>query len=526
MNAEEERSRSLWMETPNPALPVLRQELQTDVLVIGAGIAGLVTAYELVRAGRRVTVVDRGHFGRGMTARTTAHLAFELDDFFHELIKHQGKDAARQWYQSQAASVDLLERICSEADIDCDFSRVDGYLMAAEDKDVDYLKKELQAAREAGFSDAEWVEAGTLAGQVRPAIRFPRQARFHPLKFLNGVIAALVARGASLYEQTAIRSLEEKGGIITATTPDGITLRANQVVVATNSPFHLRIPMHTKQAPYRTYAIAARVPKGAVPDILLWDTLEPAYHYVRIQPGSRDDMLIVGGEDHKTGTADDMDDRIARLEAWAREHWPAMGEVIYEWSGQVIEPADYVGFIGRSPQYREVYLVTGDSGQGMTTGAAAALILSDLMAGRGNSWAGLYEPSRKMHHGFTEYVKENVEAARHWLEHLGPGEVGSVDEIAPGHGALVKMHGKPVAAYRDEQGQLHLNSAVCTHAGCTVHWNSFEACWDCPCHGSQFSTDGEVLTGPAREPLAAVSRTDDAPRPPDRKSGGEPHRPT
>jgi glycine/D-amino acid oxidase-like deaminating enzyme/nitrite reductase/ring-hydroxylating ferredoxin subunit len=518
MNAEDERSRSLWMETSTPRLPALSRERQTDVLVIGAGITGLVTAYELARSGRSVAVVDRGHFARGMTARTTAHLSFELDDFFYELIKHQGRDAARQWYQSQAAAVDLFERICREEEVLCDLARVDGYLMAAQEKDIDYLQKELHAAREAGFSDAQWVERDTVSGQDLPAIRFPRQARFHPLKFLNGVIEALGERGAALYEDTAIMKLEEEGEVVTAVTTDGIAIRANQVLVATNSPFHLRIPMHTKQAPYRTYAIAAPVLKGAVPDMLLWDTQEPAYHYVRIQPGAETDMLIVGGEDHKTGTADDMKERISRLEAWARKRWPGIGEVTYAWSGQVNEPADYVGFIGRSPQYQKVYLATGDSGQGMTTGGVAALILPDLMAGHAHQWASLYEPKRMMHHGFGEYVKENLEAARHWIEHLAPGEVASVDEIEPGEGALMKMRGKPVAAYRDEQGQLHLRSAVCTHAGCTVHWNRFEGCWDCPCHGSQFSTDGEVLCGPATKPLDAAEGAEDAPKSRERES--------
>jgi nitrite reductase/ring-hydroxylating ferredoxin subunit len=236
---------------------------------------------------------------------------------------------------------------------------------------------------------------------------------------------------------------------------------------------------------------------------------EPGYHYVRLQPGDEVDMLIVGGEDHKSGAADDGTARIGRLEAWARERWPQMGDIAYAWSGQVYEPADYVGFIGRSPQHTEVYLVTGDSGQGMTTAGVAALLLSDLMNGRTNPWADIYEPERKMHHAVVEYLKENLEAARHWIELLGPAEADSLEEIPPGEGALVKMHGKQVAAFRDDSGELHLRSAVCTHAGCTVHWNGFERCWDCPCHGSQFSVDGEVLAGPAAKPLSPGPELED-----------------
>jgi hypothetical protein len=518
MNVEQELSRSPWMELAAPALPRLTEDAEIEVLVIGSGIAGLSAAYELGRAGRQVMVVDRGRFGRGMTARTTAHLSFELDDFFHELIKGHGREAARLWLDSQSAAVDRIETIAREEAIACDFARVDGVLVPASEKDIDDLKKELEAAHEAGFADAEWLEAGRL-GLTTPAIRFPRQGRMHPLKYLDGLSGALARLGGRRYELTAISTLEERDGWVFATTDDGHVTRARHVVVATNTPFHLMIPIHTKQAPYRTYAIGLAAPKGDIADILLWDTEEPGYHYVRLQPGDGEDLLIVGGEDHKSGTENNGKDRIARLESWARARYPAAGEVRYAWSGQVCEPADYVGFVGHSPEHQEVYVVTGDSGQGVTTGAMAGMLLRDLITGADNPWAELYAPSRQMHRGLGEYVKENMEAARHWLELATGREAGSVEEIAAGEGALVRLHGKPVAAYRDEAGELSLRSAVCTHAGCVVHWNSFERCWDCPCHGSQFSPQGEVLNGPAAKPLA-VAEGEDAHEPrADRKAG-------
>jgi glycine/D-amino acid oxidase-like deaminating enzyme/nitrite reductase/ring-hydroxylating ferredoxin subunit len=499
-SVEQERSRSLWMGEEAVELPPLSGNATADVLVIGAGIAGLVTAYELARDGRSVTVVDRGRFGRGMTARTTAHLSFELDDFYEALTDLRGRDDARRWYQSQGAAVDRIEAICREEGIACDFARVDGFLFPAEERDLDRLKKELEAARAAGFADAEWVGPGGAPGLKTPAIRFPRQGRFHPLKFLNGVIAALQRRGARLYAGTGIVSLDEKGGRVTAKTAAGAEIVATDVIVATNSPFHLKVAIHTKQAPYRTYAIAAPVVKGGVVDALLWDTLDP-YHYVRIQPGELQDVVIVGGEDHKTGEADDMTERLQRLERWAREHFPAIGAVSHSWSGQVYEPADFVGFIGRSPEHERVFLVTGDSGQGLTTAVAAALILKDLVAGRVNPWAELYDPERKITRGITEYVKENVdaakEAAKGLVAHLGGGESASLDDVAPGTGALVKIDGKVNAVYRTPSGGVTRRLAACTHAGCTVHWNGFETCWDCPCHGSQFAPDGEPLQAPA-----------------------------
>lgn len=521
MNVEQERTRSPWMEIPAPQFTPLADDAEADVLVIGAGIMGLSAAYELTLARRHVMVVDRGRFARGMSARTTAHLAFEIDDSYHELIKGHGRSAARLWYESQSAAVDRVEAICAAESIDCDFARLDGYLVPARVEDINYLRKELDAAHGVGFAAATWVEAGEPPGLDTAAIRFPRQARVHPLKYLDGLAEALRRRGARLHDLTPIAELEERGGWVIATTADGHLIRARQAVVATNSPFHLRVPVHTKQAPYRTYVVAAPVPKAAVPDILLWDTEEPGYHYVRLQPGEAEDLLIVGGEDHKSGEDDDGDARIGRLQAWMRERYPAAGEVRYAWSGQVLEPADYVGFLGRSPERNEIYLATGDSGQGMTTGVVAGLLLRDLMTGAENPWARLYSPSRQTHRGLGGYVKENVEAARHWVELAVRREAASAEAIAPGQGALIRLRGKPVAAYRDDGGALHLRSATCTHAGCVVHWNGFERCWDCPCHGSQFAPDGEVLNGPAAQALAPAG--DERARPP--AQHGEPARP-
>jgi hypothetical protein len=489
------------MDLPPIDVPKLTVSRTTDVLVIGAGIAGLSTAYELALRGRRVMVVDRGRPARGMTARTSAHLAYEIDDHNVELVKVRDADAARQYYTSQRAAVDRIEEICSSEGIECDFARVDGYLVPAWPEDVDYLRQEVAASLQAGFTDVEWLERGPAPWSDSPAVRFPRQARFHPLKYLYGLLAVVRARGVEVYGHTPIDTLEEQGESVVAHVGDGRSVTANAVVVATNSPFHLGVPIHTKQAPYRTYVIAAGVPKGTAPDALVWDTLEPGYHYVRIQPGAAEDVLVVGGEDHKTGEEADMAERFTRLENWARALFPAMGEVTHRWSGQVMEPADHVPFIGRSPQHERVWLVTGDSGEGLTTGVVASLLLCEQVNGGEHPWGKLYDPSRKMLHGLREYLTENLDAARHMVAHFGDGEIESLDQVEPGQGAIAKIDGEAVAAYRTPEGELKLFSAACTHVGCVVRWNGFERCWDCPCHGSQFSVDGDPLQGPAHRPL-------------------------
>jgi len=474
-------------------------DLETDVVVAGGGIAGLSTAYEFLRQGRRAAVLDAGTIGGGMTARTSAHLSYEFDDYYYELIRLQGEAQARQYFASQKAAVDRIEEIASAEGIACDFARVPGFLFAPDLSGNALIDKELEAARRAGFADVELLE--TLPGLATGrALRFPNQARFHPLKYLLGLAGALARGGAGLYENTRVVSVKEEAGKVTLKTAAGNRVTAAVAVFATNSPTNDLVAIHTKQAPYRTYVFAAPVPKGSVPDALFWDTEDP-YHYVRIQPRQEDDLLIVGGEDHKTGMAADGAARIDALRAWAGRLFGSLGSPEFAWSGQVYEPVDAVPFVGRNPGNDNVYVITGDSGEGLTTGVAGAMIVSALAAQGECPWAEVYQPSRKSLKALGEFVKENADVAKDMAEHVTAGEVAHLSDILPGAGALVRLKGEKVAAYRDTDGRLHIVSASCTHVGCVVHFNPFERCWDCPCHGSQFDVDGGVLAGPALSPL-------------------------
>jgi Rieske Fe-S protein len=280
------------------------------------------------------------------------------------------------------------------------------------------------------------------------------------------------------------------------------SLRARYAVVATNSPINDKYAIHTKQAPYRTYAMAFALPKGALPDALYWDTLE-AYHYVRLQPGkSKNDILIVGGADHKSGEADDADARFTALEAWMRNLLPDLGNEMHRWSGQIQDTIDYCGFIGRNPGEKRTFISTGDSGQGITHGAVAGMLISDLILKDQSPWGEVYDPARKPVKAVGTFLSENVTVAKNFAEYVAPGEIDSWDRLKPGHGAIVRKGLSKVAAYRDDNGKLFLRSAACTHLGCHLHWNRFERCWDCPCHGSHFAPDGTALNGPAFKPLA------------------------
>lgn len=504
-NVSQEHSRSIWMQLgPEIAAASLSSDLSCDVVVVGAGVAGLSCAYELTRFGYAVVVIDRGSIGGGMTARTTAHLASSLDDYYSELIKIHGEETARRYHESQVAAINRIEAICKEEGIDADFVRVDGFLIPASPDHQSDLENEFEACRQIGV-DVAWTETPPVpANAPGRSIRFARQGRFHPMKYMAGLARYIKERGGKLYAGTAYVGHEKSGDGILLRTASGHSIDAAHVVFTTNSPVNDKVALHTKEVPYRTYALAGKVPKGSVPDALVWDTLE-YYHYVRIQPSDDGhDYLIVGGEDHRAGEETDMERRLSAIEHWARERYPTLCAVEHRWSGQVLEPIDFMPFTGRNPGDNNIYVHTGDSGQGITNGVLASLIIPPLICGQDAHFAEIVRPDRKPVGmlALAEFASGQAGAVRNLAEHLGPSEVSSIDEIPPGHGAVLR-HGsvKKLAVYRDETGHVSAHSAICTHVGCIVHWNPFEKCWDCPCHGSQFSVDGEVLNGPAVQPL-------------------------
>ena len=482
----------------------LTENLTADVCVVGAGLAGLTTAYLLAKEGRKVVVLEKGPVGGGNTGRTTAQLASALDDRYSELIRIHGEEKARLAADSHSAAISLIESVSREEDIDCAFERVSGYLFAPPGESRSVLDDELEAAHKSGLSGVERVARAPLQDfDTLPCLRFPDQGQFDPLAYLNGLAAAIAERGGQIFTDSPVEEVED-GSPATVRTRSGFTVSAGAVVVATNTPINDRVTLHTKQAPYTSFVAALEVPPGSVERALYWDTLDP-YHYVRVQnaPDDGAELLLVGGEDHKTGQADDADERYAKLEAWARERFPQAGRVAYRWSGQVYETLDGLAYIGKNPGDENVYVVTGDSGMGMTHTTIAGMLLRDLITGRDNPWAELYDPARKPVKAAGEFVKELANVGAQFTELLTPG-AGSVDNIAPGSGAVVGFGPAKHAVYRDEAGALHTRSAVCPHLGCVVSWNSDEKSWDCPCHGSRFDAYGGVLNGPAKSDLKEV----------------------
>lgn len=506
---------SYWQGTTKPLLfePLAKDE-SCDVAIVGGGIAGLSVAYMLMREGKDVVLVDDGAIGSGETGRTTAHFTNALDDRYYTLERHHGEEGAQRAAASHSAAIEAASDIVRSERIQCGMERLNGYLFLHPSDKVATLDKEAAACKRAGLV-VERVD--TAPGfDSGPALMFPGQMQLHPMLYLAGLAKAVQKGGGRIYTQTHGRKFKP-GGF----EANERKVKASRVVMATNSPVHTRLSMHTKQAAYRTYVIAARLAKGALPRALWWDTGDqrartafPPYHYIRIHEEEDHDVLILGGEDHKTGQpVRAVPDPFAVLESWMRKHFSA-GLVSHRWSGQVFEPADGLAFLGRDPTARGGFIATGDSGNGMTHGTLAGLLAADLVAGRANQWSALYDPTRKVLGGLATMAREGINATAKYSDYLRPGDVHSDADLLPGQGAVVDtVH--PRAVYRDDAGVLNSCSAVCPHLGCLVRWNGVEKSFDCPCHGSRFSALGKVLTGPSNADLAPIGGR------PDERSGAK-----
>jgi glycine/D-amino acid oxidase-like deaminating enzyme/nitrite reductase/ring-hydroxylating ferredoxin subunit len=511
MNIHAGGSASIWMDTTAlPGFPVLAANERADVCVVGGGIAGLTTAYLLTRAGKSVIVLEAGSFVSGETRRTTAHLVTALDDRYIELERLHGERGAKLAATSHAAAIDTIERIVRAERIDCDFERVDGYLFAAPGTSADLLDRELAATHRAGLKTTKIVDRAPLVSfDTGRALSFPRQAQFHPLKYLAAVASAIVRDGGRIFVNTHAAKFEG-GKSARVETREGLQVSCEAIVVATNTPVNDQLVIHTKQAAYQSYVIGAAVPVGTVPKALYWDSGDP-FHYVRVQSskpvgsGPAHDILLVGGEDHKSGQADDAKVRYAKLEAWTRKRFPMTTEIRFRWSGQVMVAVDRLAFIGRNPlDHDNVYVATGDSGTGLTHGTIAGMLITDLIMGRKNPWTDLYNPSRVTIGAVENYAHETVNMVAQFSDWLTAGDVEKDQLVPPGTGAIVRHGLAKVAVYREANGTYRECLAVCPHLGGIVCWNHAEKTWDCPAHGSRFDRLGKVLHGPANQDLYPI----------------------
>jgi glycine/D-amino acid oxidase-like deaminating enzyme/nitrite reductase/ring-hydroxylating ferredoxin subunit len=493
------KKQSLWIDTSTPQdFPQLRGRVEVDVLVVGGGITGITTAYLLKQAGRRVAVVDQQNIGGGETAHTTGHVTFVTDARLHELASRLGEQEAQAFWGAGRLAIQQIGDITSELKIDCELRRVPGYLFAAvgrdTEKEIESLRDDMLFADAFGF-DADFVEGDPLFN--RPAVRFPNQLKFHPLKYVNAIAEALRGDGCHVFSKTSGSNIDSEMHELRA---DGGVISYESVVAATHVPIQGErgtfgaALFQTKLAAYSTYAIEAEI--EAVAESLFWDTNDP-YLYFRFDQREGGSSVIVGGEDHKTGQQEDTEAPYQRLENTLRKTFPA-AKLRHRWSGQVLETPDDLPFIGEVAERQ--FLATGFSGNGLTLGTFAAVLIRDLITGRSNPWTGLFAPDRKSVVGFLDYVRENKDFLsyflRDWLRPAAP-----LDSLERGTGDILKVDGKKRAVYCDEHGKRTALSPICPHMGCIVAWNDAEKTWDCPCHGSRFTATGEVISGPAESNL-------------------------
>jgi glycine/D-amino acid oxidase-like deaminating enzyme/nitrite reductase/ring-hydroxylating ferredoxin subunit len=485
---------------PPPASPV-----KVDVIVIGGGLTGITAAYLLKQAGLTVALIERGRCARVDTGHTTAHLTCVTDARLQHLHKTFGADAARAVWDAGGAAIDQIVALIRQEAIACDFKWVPGFLHAPivnrDEAVAGELRQEAAAARTLGIS-AEYLAA--VPPFNAPAVKFPHQALFHPLKYLAALLPRIPGNGSHVFEMTAAEEIKEAPLSVQA---GGFAISGNHLVIATHNPLMgntglaSALLLQTKLSLYSSYVLGARVPSGSLPEAAFWSTEDP-YHYLRVEhrPGQDHDYAIFGGEDHKTGQESDTADIYRRLETVFASFAPR-AEIDHHWSGQVIATNDGLPYIGETAPHQ--FVATGFNGNGITFGTLGAIMAVDAVLGRKNPWRDLFDVHRKTVVGGTwAYLKENTDYPYYLLRNrFAKAEGTSLNDLLPNQGKILHIDGKKVAAYRAADGRVTICSPVCTHLQCIVAWNNAEQTWDCPCHGSRFKPTGDVISGPAEEPL-------------------------
>ena len=482
--------------------PQLSGDIEVDVAIVGGGITGISTAYLLAKAGKRVAVLEALKVGSGTTGSSTGNLYAPVDERLHTVLSKHGEETMRAVASSRSAAIDFVEQRVQEHNIDCDFRRVPWYLFTTPETNSisKQVKQEVEAAQKAGLPVSDQAPED-FPFQVDAIANIANQAQYNPLKFVQGLAAAIAGNNCQIYEGTKVTNVEDGEPCIVHTQLGRVTAR--QVVMATHSPKGV-YAAHTAMEPYREYALAVRLKGDRVPAGGVYWHLQPGQHHsVRSYSNEQGNFLLVLGEKHKVGDQEHNEENLLKLEEYLTKHFE-VDHIVYKWGAQNYKPADALPFIGTSPMQNNIYIATGFSADGLVWGTLSGMIISDAILGNDNPWARHFDPKR-----FTpvasapKFIKENVEVAVHLIkDYLFYGNAEQLKEIRAGEGKTLEIDNEKVAAYRDETGNLHVVSSICTHMGCIVHFNNAEKSWDCPCHGSRFSVEGEVLEGPAYANLA------------------------
>lgn len=490
---------SLWIDTtPQTNFPSLEREVLVDVVVLGGGIVGLTAAKLLKQAGKTVAVIESRQVVKGTTGHTTAKVTSLHRLIYAELLKKFGEEKTRLYAESNQAAIERIATLITEEQINCDFERKSSYTYTESAKDLAAIEAEVNAALKVGLP-ATFVQETSLPFSIQGAIRFDHQAQFHPRRYLLALANQIPGDGSYLLEATRALNVEEDTPC-RVTTDKGVIM-AKDVIVSTNLPILNQGLFFAKTYPKRSYVLAAPIDVAQAPDGMFINTKDP-YRSIRTAHDDQGMLLLVGGENHKTGHVSDTEERYRHLAEYARDRF-GVESFKYRWSTQDFASVDRIPYIGRlTPQSRNIYVATGFGGWGMTNGTVAGMILKDIILEIPNPWAELYDPIRSKPFISVKFLQENFDVAQDWIgDRFKSSQGKSLADVGNNEGKILTINGEKMAVYRDEQGAIHALSAVCTHLGCLVHWNNAEKSWDCPCHGSRFSYQGQVIHAPAIKDL-------------------------
>jgi glycine/D-amino acid oxidase-like deaminating enzyme/nitrite reductase/ring-hydroxylating ferredoxin subunit len=491
-----ETHQSFWIaSTLESNYPTLTQSVNVDAAIIGAGLVGITAATLLKKAGKSVAVIEAGRVAEGVSGHTTAKVTSLHHLIYASLIDQIGQDKARLYAESNQAAIEQIATLVQDEQIDCDFERKDAYTFATEAQHLEKVKAEAEAAQLLGLP-ATYVGETPLPFEVLGAVKFSHQAQFHPRKYILNLAGKIHGDGSYVFENTRVKTVSGENPCKVETN-NGPTVTARDVIVATHLPILDQGLFFAKTFPKRSYLIGARIDPTKAPDGMLIGTGEK-YRSIRATPtNDGGQLLLIGGEGHKVGEANDTEERYQRLAAYARKHFGVETADFY-WSTQDMVSFDKLPYIGKlTPMNQHIYVATGFSLWGMTKATLSAMILSDLILGKSNPWAELYDATRPTPFVTQDSIKNNLDVGARWFGDRFKGLFDSPEKVSRGEGRVVTVGTKKIAAHRDEAGNLHQVSAVCPHLGCIVDWNAAEQSWDCPCHGSRFTPDGDILHGPA-----------------------------
>jgi glycine/D-amino acid oxidase-like deaminating enzyme/nitrite reductase/ring-hydroxylating ferredoxin subunit len=500
------KTTSIWKATADKQInfPSLQKDITVDVAIIGGGITGLMAALLLSDAGKKVAVFEALSIGLGTTGYSTGNLYSVVDEHLSKIKNKWSKEVMINVVKSRSQALDLIEQTINKFNIDCNFARQPFHYFAEklDDYSTEFLNEEHNAAQEAGLS-ASLTSDVPLNFPVERGLRIENQAQFHPLKFVRG-LAEKISDKCMIFENTKIEEIDEKN--ITLKTSSN-TIKANKIIIATHTPKGI-FAVQSFMGPYREYGVAGTLKSGNYPEGIFWAVSEGKKHSVRSFNDNGKNYILVIGEKHKTGQEDDSINREQMLEKYLKARYD-INTFEYRWGGQHYRSADGLAFIGQSFTTDDTYIATGFATDGLVYGTLAAMIIKDHILAKQNEYFDMYNSRRiTPMKSAAAFIKENVnEVIQYLKDYPGNTDADEFSEIKKGEGKVIEIEGEKCGAYRDENNQLHVVSAVCTHMKCIVNWNNLEKSWDCPCHGSRFNCKGEVIEGPAISDLPVLNET-------------------